>query len=164
VPSPTIPAPGTRCLGLVSATALVVANMVGTGVFTTSGFLLADLKSPWPVLVCGGRRRSRRSGRAQLWGPLARRLPESGGEYLFLSRHPASSLGYVAGGFRCWWGFRAPGRRGPWPSEPTRALVPRVAPQFLGTVLILVFSALHAANGPSGRVGAKTPRCFSKSF
>ena len=46
-----------RPLGLGSAAALVVASMIGTGVFTTSGFLLADLGSPWAVLavwVAGG--------------------------------------------------------------------------------------------------------------
>src|SRR5512143_3381073 len=68
MPGPTASAPGTRSLGLVTATALVVANMIGTGVFTTSGFLLADLKSPWPVLgVWFGGRRYRCSGCAQLW-------------------------------------------------------------------------------------------------
>lgn len=40
-----------RQLGLVTATALVVANMIGTGVFTTSGYTLGDLKSPWLVLA-----------------------------------------------------------------------------------------------------------------
>ena len=50
VPAPTAPAPASRSLGFVSTTALVVANMVGTGIFTTSVFLLADLKSPWQVL------------------------------------------------------------------------------------------------------------------
>jgi len=40
-----------RQLGWISAVALVVASMIGTGVFTTSGFLLADLKSPWLVLA-----------------------------------------------------------------------------------------------------------------
>jgi len=38
-------------LGLANATALVVANMIGTGVFTTSGFLLADVRSPGMVLM-----------------------------------------------------------------------------------------------------------------
>ena len=66
---------GARRLRLVSATTLVVANMIGTGVFTTSGFLLADLRSPWLVLLawlvggvlaaCG----------ALSYGALARRLP-----------------------------------------------------------------------------------------
>ena len=40
-----------RPLGLASAVALVVASMVGTGVFTTSGFLLGDLGSPMRVLA-----------------------------------------------------------------------------------------------------------------
>ena len=40
-----------RRLGLGSATALVVANMVGVGVFTTSGFSLADLGRPEWVLL-----------------------------------------------------------------------------------------------------------------
>lgn len=40
-----------RILIVPSAVALVVASMIGTGVFTTSGFLLADLKSPWLVVA-----------------------------------------------------------------------------------------------------------------
>jgi len=86
-----------RRLGSASLSALVVANMIGAGVFTTSGFALADLHTPARVLaawlvggllaLCG----------ALSYGALARRLPASGGEYLFLARlvHPA--LGCVAG-------------------------------------------------------------------
>jgi len=79
-------------LSLTSATALVVASMIGTGVFSTSGFLLADLGSPWFVLaawVVGG---VQALLGALCYGSLARRIPESGGEYLFLSRtlHPAA--------------------------------------------------------------------------
>jgi APA family basic amino acid/polyamine antiporter len=90
-----------RQLGLATATALVVANMIGTGVFTTSGFLLADLKSPWIVLaawVVGG---VIAMLGALSYGALARRIPESGGEYIFLSRtlHPAA--GYLAGWVSC---------------------------------------------------------------
>jgi len=41
------PGPGARRrLGLPSATALVVASMIGAGVFTTSGLVLADLRRP----------------------------------------------------------------------------------------------------------------------
>lgn len=86
-----------RALGLWTLAALVVANMVGAGVFTTSGFALGDLGSPFRVLaawliggalaICG----------ALSYGALARLTPESGGEYLYLSRtiHPAA--GFVAG-------------------------------------------------------------------
>lgn len=91
------PAPPRRPFGLFSATALVVANMVGAGIFTTSGFALADLGSrprvmaAWVIggviALCG----------AVSYGGLVRRMTVSGGEYLFLSRviHPA--VGFLAG-------------------------------------------------------------------
>ncbi|MGO8930335.1 MAG: APC family permease [Limisphaerales bacterium] len=151
MPAPTASPPASRCLGLVSATALVVANMVGTGVFTTTGLLLADLKSPWPVLgvwLIGG---VLAALGALSYGALARRLPESGGEYLFLSRTLHPSLGYVAGWISLFVGFSAPlaaaamafgTYAGPW--------FPQVRPEFLGTLLILLFSALHAANVRAG--------------
>ena len=146
-----------RSLGLVSATALVVANMIGTGVFTTSGFLLADLKSPWPVLgvwLVGG---VLAALGAISYGALARRLPESGGEYLFLSCTLHPSWGYVAGWVSLLVGFSAPlaaaamafgTYAGPW--------FPFAGPQVLGTVLIVGFSAVHAANVRTGAVVQNT--------
>src|ERR1041385_5826799 len=100
--------PPQRQLGLVSATALVVASMIGSGVFTTSGFLLADLHSPMRVLavwLVGG---WLAMFGALCYGALARRFPESGGEYVFLARtlHPAA--GYVAGWVSLLVGFSAP--------------------------------------------------------
>lgn len=97
-----------RGLGLPSATALVVANMIGTGVFTAGGLLLRDLGTRGLVLaawVVGG-------GIAMLgatcYGALARRIPESGGEYVFLARtlHPAAA--YVSGWISMLVGFAAP--------------------------------------------------------
>jgi len=83
--------------GLWSATFLVVANMIGAGVFTTSGFSFADLGDrqfvmlAWLVggliAICG----------AISYGQLAQRITESGGEYLFLSRLVHPSIGFVAG-------------------------------------------------------------------
>lgn len=68
--------------GLTTLTALVITGMIGSGVFVTSGFALESLGSPVAVLaawivgglvaLCG----------AVAYGGLARRLPESGGEYL----------------------------------------------------------------------------------
>jgi len=89
--------PRRRPFGLVSATALVVANMIGAGVFTTSGFALADLGSrprvmaAWVVggiiALCG----------AVSYGGLVRRMAASGGEYLFLSRVIHPMTGFLAG-------------------------------------------------------------------
>ena len=71
--------------------------MIGAGVFTTSGFALADVGTPQRVLaawligggvaVCG----------ALSYGALAQRITLSGGEYVFLSRviHPVA--GFLAG-------------------------------------------------------------------
>ena len=83
--------------GLPTLVGLVIANMIGAGVFTTAGFAFADLGTPdrvmlaWligGVVACCG---------AASYGALVQRMTESGGEYLFLSRaiHPAA--GFVAG-------------------------------------------------------------------
>jgi APA family basic amino acid/polyamine antiporter len=84
-------------LGLFTLTALVIGNMIGAGVFTTSGFALADLGSPYRVLaawlvgglvaLCG----------AVSYGALARVVPESGGEYLYLSKNVHPAAGFIAG-------------------------------------------------------------------
>src|SRR5512135_2671256 len=100
--------PPQRQLGLTSALGLVVASMVGSGVFTTSGFLLASLHSPTRVLAAwlGGGMVALLG--ALCYGALARQFPESGGEYVFLMRtvHPAA--GYVAGWVSLLVGFSAP--------------------------------------------------------
>ncbi len=136
-----------RQLGLPSATALVMATMIGTGVFTTSGFLMADLKSPWAVLavwVVGG---IIALLGALSYGALARRFPESGGEYLFLSHtlHPAA--GYVAGWISFVVGFAAPlAMSASAFAQYTQTWWPAAMPKLTGTALILVFTALHAAH------------------
>ena len=78
-------------------TCVVIAGMIGSGIFTTSGFALADLQSPGRVLLawcfggliafCG----------AVAYGELARRLPQSGGEYLYLSKLVHPFVGFQAG-------------------------------------------------------------------
>lgn len=97
-----------RRIGPWSAAALVVANMIGAGVFTTSGFALADLGSPGPVLLAWAVGGALALCGALSYGALARRLPESGGEYTFLSRiwHPLP--GFLAGWVSLWAGFTAP--------------------------------------------------------
>ncbi|TAJ94529.1 MAG: amino acid permease [Gammaproteobacteria bacterium] len=88
---------GRHSLGLFTLICLVVANMIGAGVFTTSGYAMADLGDPILVLcawlaggilaVCG----------AMSYGALARLRPLSGGEYLYLSRNIHPLAGFIAG-------------------------------------------------------------------
>ncbi len=86
-----------RDIGLATLTGLVVANMIGAGVFTTSGFAMGDLGSPVYVLAAwlvGG---FVAFLGALSYGVLARLLPLSGGEYLFLSRGVHPLAGFIAG-------------------------------------------------------------------
>lgn len=95
-------------ISLLTATCIVVANMIGTGVFTSLGFQVMGLPSAFAVLLlwivggvvalCG----------ALSYAELAAALPRSGGEYHFLSRiyHPA--LGFLAGWTSATVGFAAP--------------------------------------------------------
>lgn len=131
----------------MSASALVVASMIGTGVFTTSGFLLADLHSPWLVLAAWAVGGAIATLGALSYGALARRIPESGGEYLFLSRtlHPAA--GYVAGWVSLLVGFSAPVAAAAFAfGAYTRDWLPAWPPQMSGTLLVIAFSLLHAAH------------------
>lgn len=96
-----------RQFGLTTLTCLVIAAMIGAGVFTTSGYSLAALGSPARVLVawliggaiaiCG----------AVAYGGLAQRMPESGGEYLYLSRQLHPLAGFLTGWVSLTAGFSA---------------------------------------------------------
>jgi APA family basic amino acid/polyamine antiporter len=144
---PAVARPPHRTLGFWSATALVIASMLGTGVFTTSGFLLADLKSPWFVLAAWAVGGVVAMLGALSYGALARHIPESGGEYLFLSRtlHPAA--GYVAGWISLLVGFSAPlAAAANAFGEYTKDWFPAISPPMTGTILLVVMSAVHAWN------------------
>lgn len=94
--------------GFFSLVSLVVASMIGSGVFTTSGFALGDLGDSRLVLavwciggivaLCG----------AIGYGALAARLPGSGGEYLYLSKSMHPAVGFLAGWISLVAGFTVP--------------------------------------------------------
>ena len=91
-----------------TATAIIIANMVGVGVFTTLGLQLVEIHSLFAVMMlwviggiaalCG----------ALSYAELGASLPRSGGEYTFLSEayHPAA--GFVSGWVSATIGFAAP--------------------------------------------------------
>lgn len=91
-----------------TAAAVIIANMVGTGVFTSLGFQLADIQSVFAILMlwivggiaalCG----------AATYAELGAALPRSGGEYNFLGRiyHPVA--GFISGWVSAIIGFAAP--------------------------------------------------------
>lgn len=87
-----------RCgFGLLSLSCLVIANMIGAGVYTSSGYALAELGTTNRVLAAWGVAGGIAILGAICYGGLARQLTESGGEYLFLSRAVHPVAGFMAG-------------------------------------------------------------------
>lgn len=82
--------------------------MVGTGVFTTSGLVLADLPDPAWVLAAWLVAGVVALAGAVSYGALARHFPEEGGEYLYISRIYHPTLGYLSGWVSILVGFSAP--------------------------------------------------------
>lgn len=135
-----------RQIGLAGAVFLVVANMLGAGIFTSTGFQLAGLPSrPLAMLAWFTGGLIALLG-ATCYGALARRIPESGGEYLFLSRtiHPAA--GYVSGWLSLLVGFSAPIAAAAFAlGEYTRGWFPEsMNPRWTGTAAITGLALVHS--------------------
>ncbi|MCE2936084.1 MAG: APC family permease [Cyclobacteriaceae bacterium] len=89
--------PNTKNYTLTVATALVMANMVGTGVFTSLGYQVGPLPSGFVILVLwfvGGV--VALSG-ALAYAEIASTLKKSGGEYTMLTELAHPSIGFLAG-------------------------------------------------------------------
>ncbi len=97
-----------KTFGANTAISIVIANMIGTGVFTSLGFQLLDIQSAPVILLlwvvggvlalCG----------ALCYAELGAALPRSGGEYNFLGQiyHPAA--GFISGWISTTIGFAGP--------------------------------------------------------
>src|SRR5258708_24154814 len=104
----TSTAPLLRQITLVSATALVFSNMIGTGIFTTTGFLAGDLGDPGIVIgiwVVGAL--IALTG-ALCYSELGINFPSSGGEYVYLTEAFGPSWGFMDGWISFVAGFSAP--------------------------------------------------------
>ncbi|MBS1634951.1 MAG: amino acid permease [Bacteroidetes bacterium] len=95
-------------IGFYTAVSLVIANMIGTGVFTSLGFQLIHIHSVFSILLlwvlggiisyCG----------ALVYGELGTAIPRSGGEYVYLSKLIHPSIGFLSGWVSSTVGFAAP--------------------------------------------------------
>jgi APA family basic amino acid/polyamine antiporter len=126
--------------------AVVVANMVGTGVFTSLGYQLLDIQSGFVLLLlwvvggvtalCG----------ALTYAELGSALPRSGGEYNFLTEiyHPAA--GFISGWVSATIGFAAPTALAAITfGEYLQAVFPSLSPTWLAVALVLALTAVHAS-------------------
>ena len=100
--------PLTRQLGLFSITNIVVANMVGAGIFTTSGLLLADLNDPLLMLLLWFIGGVIALAGALCYGEIGAAIPRAGGEYAFLTKLYNPRIGFLSGWVSFVVGFSAP--------------------------------------------------------
>ncbi len=124
---------------------LIIASMIGTGVFTTTGFMIADIESLPAVLICWFLGGVLALAGALSYAELAAAMPENGGEFLYLSRiyHPA--VGFVAGSTSLVVGFAAPVAASAIAfSYYLGAIFPAAPKQTIAILLIMVLSVLHA--------------------
>ena len=97
-----------RQLGTLSATALVVSNMIGTGIFTTTGFLAGDLGDPALVVGIWFVGAALALAGALCYAELGSNFPRSGGEYVYLSEAWGPAWGFIDGWVSFFAGFSAP--------------------------------------------------------
>ena len=97
-----------REIGLFSAVILVVANMVGTGIFTTSGFIIKELGNPQTLLLCWFVGGIFAICGALCYGELGAMFPKAGGEYVFLRESFGKGVGFLSGWISLIVGFSAP--------------------------------------------------------
>lgn len=146
---------------LATAIAIVVANMVGTGVFTSLGFQVISLPTGFPILVlwllggllafCG----------AVCYAELAAMNPRSGGEYHLLASayHPAA--GFLSGWISVTVGFAAPVAAaalafGEYLSDALQG-AGRLTPRAMALIVVVAVTAVHL-------VGIRSASRFQLAF
>lgn len=97
-----------RQLGVMSATALVVSNMIGTGIFATSGYLAGQLGDPSLFLLIWLVGAVAALTGSFCFSELGVNFPASGGEYVYLTRAYGPVWGFITGWVSFFAGFSAP--------------------------------------------------------
>ena len=148
-----------RQLGLFVTAAIVIANMIGTGIFTSTGFQAASMHDPMSILICwivGG---VIALCGALCYAELGSMMPEGGGEYVYLREayHPVA--GFISGWVSLTAGFSAPIAV----SALTFAayfgrIVPGLPPKLVAIGLICAITAMHSFDT---RIGGRVQAAFT---
>jgi basic amino acid/polyamine antiporter, APA family len=147
----------THKIGFNTAVSIVIANMIGTGVFTSLGFQVLGLSSGFAILMlwvvggvlalCG----------AFVYGEIGSAFPESGGEYNYLSKlyHPA--IGFLSGWVSVTVGFAAPiAAAAVALAQYVSKIYPSVNEFILSASVIIVITAIHAIHLKAGSLFQRT--------
>jgi len=143
-------------IGFWGATSMVVANMVGTGVFTSLGYQLYGTHDGFAILMIW-----LIGGIVALFGAfayaeIANRLPQNGGEFYFLSEiyHPV--IGYMAGFVSATVGFAAPVAGACLAfGAYLNAMFTGIDGKVMGAILMILVSVLHSKSISAGMLFQK---------
>ena len=140
-------------IGFNTAVAIVIANMIGTGVFTSLGFQVLGIQTGFAIIMlwvvggvlalCG----------ALTYGEIGSAFPESGGEYNYLSKlyHPA--VGFLSGWVSVTVGFAAPiAAAAVALSRYVIKIYPTVNAMELSCTVIILITTIHSVNLKAGSV------------
>lgn len=127
-----------------AAIAVIVANMIGTGVFTSLGFQLLEIQSGFVLMMlwvvggitalCG----------ALTYAELGATLPRSGGEYNFLTQIYHPMAGFVSGWVSATIGFAAPTALAAITfGKYLAASVPIIDATFSACLLVIILTTIH---------------------
>lgn len=138
-------------IGFNTAVSVVIANMIGTGVFTSLGFQLLGIESGFSILLlwiiggvlalCG----------AFTYGEIGSAFPESGGEYNYLSKLYHPSIGFLSGWVSVTVGFAAPiAAASVALSQYVAKIYPAVNCAILSISVIIIITIIHSINLKAG--------------
>jgi APA family basic amino acid/polyamine antiporter len=138
-------------IGFYTAISIVIANMIGTGVFTSLGFQVMGIQSGGALLalwivggilaLCG----------ALTYGEIGAAYPENGGEFYYLTKlyHPA--VGFLSGWVSVTVGFAAPIAAASMAlGKYVHSIYADVNVMILAIVVIIGITALHSFNLKTG--------------
>jgi basic amino acid/polyamine antiporter, APA family len=131
-------------LGLTTTVAFVIANMIGTGVFTSLGFQLSGIQNIVVVLslwivggiiaLCG----------SLVYSELGAAMPRSGGEYHYLSKIYHPYIGFLSGWVSITVGFAAPVALAAMAlGKYSSQLLPGISPELIAVCVLILITLVH---------------------
>ncbi len=139
-----------KAIGLFAAISLVIANMVGTGVFTSLGYQVTDIQSVSGIVIlwllggllalCG----------ALAYGEIGAALPRSGGEYHYLSVIYHPSIGFASGWVSSIVGFSAPVALAATALGRYFSHVINIPPEITASCVVILITLLHGMSLHAG--------------
>ena len=145
--------------GFFTALSVVVASMIGTGVFTSLGFQLLEVNATFSILLlwllggiisfCG----------ALVYAELGVTFPQSGGEYVYISKliHPA--VGFLSGWCSSTVGFAAPVALAAMAlGKYVESVFPTFSATSLAVIVVMGIALIHVTNLKNG---SRFQRCFT---